>query len=424
MLKRKWTTKVKYLTPFETPIVKYFSDQSKPLKGIRVLDMSRILVGPYCTMYLADFGADVIKVESLEGDETRKWGPPFKGPDSTYYLSINRNKKSIAVDVKKPEGRDIIYKLAGISDIFIENFAHGVTDRLKVDYESLKKINPKLVYASITGYGPTGPYSEKPGFDNIIQSTSGLVHITGSEEQPYKVGVAICDVLTGLNITTGILAALYSRNLTGVGQKIETNLLHSTAEALVNVASTYLNGGKEAKRWGNHHPNIVPYGIYPVGQKKFITIACGTDKQYYELCKAIGRPDLATDSRYLLNKDRVGHREELNAILESEFQKYTLEDLVKLLEERRIPCGPINSLETLFSDKHVVETQMVEKVKSQYHGDLQFVRNPLKFGTSESETNPSQPPPTLGEHTREILVDLLKKTPEEVQELYDKKVVK
>lgn len=399
-----------------------FTKNEKPLKGIRVLDLSRILVGPYCSMYLADFGADVIKIEAPDGDETRKWGPPFKGPDSTYYLSVNRNKKSMTVDLKSPEGLNLIYELAKESDVLLENFSHGVTERLKVDYETLSKINPRLIYASVTSYGSEGPYASKPGFDNIIQSIAGIVHITGNEQEPFKVGVAITDVLTGLNITIGILTALYARNKTGYGQKVETSLLDCSVEALVNVASAYLNGGKEAKRWGNHHPSIVPYGVYKLGDGKFITIACGTDKQYQEMCKAINRPDLAKDPRFIANKYRVEHRNELNQELNIEFERYTLANLLADLEHYRVPCGPINNLEALFNDQHVKETHLVEEVQSPHHGLLKLVKNPVKFG--ETEVTKTQPPPVLGEHTDEILEKILKKSPQEIKELRSKGIVK
>ena len=409
----------------KTPINSFGTSSSPPiLHGIRVLDLSRILVGPYATMYLGDLGAEIIKLESPDGDETRRWGPPFCGPDSTYYLSVNRLKKSIVIDLKKPEGLNIVYDLIKKSDILVENFATGVTERLKIDYNTIKPLNEKIIYASITGYGSNGPHSEKPGFDLITQAISGYMHITGEQEphsQPMKVGVAITDVLTGLNIVNGILAALYSRKLTGKGQKVETSLLESSISSLVNIASAYLNADLEAKRYGNHHPSIVPYGVYKVGKNDHLAIACATNKHFMIMCEAIGRKDISENEKFKSNGLRVHNRNELNSLLEIEFEKFDFETLIKLLEKNKIPCGPINNISKLFNDEQVKALKVVEKIEDENHGDLQLIRNPLKF--SESSMAKLTSPPTLGQNTVEILTQILGYEIDLIEELRMKKVI-
>jgi len=391
------------------------------LKGVRILDLTRILAGPYGTMLLADMGAEVIKVEAPEGDETRKWGPPFIGNDATYYFSINRNKKGICLDLKKKEALDILYKLVEKSDVVVENFAPGVTDRLKIDYNTLSQLNPKLVYASMTAYGYGGPWSSKPGFDMINQSMSGLLHITGHKDgEPAKVGVAITDIVTGLTLINGILAALYERNFTGKGKKIETSLMESILSGLVNIWSAHLNGGVNPGRNGNQHPSIAPSGIYPTSEGKYIAIFCN-DKQFVALCEAIGCEDLAKDERFSTNKARVTNVNALEEILKKKIKEFDFETILKKLEEKRVPSGPVNNIKDVFASEHIKALDIVKKVETEKYGELKLVRNPLKI--DGEYCNDIREPPGLGEHNEEVLGEILGYSKEEIAQLKEKKII-
>ncbi len=398
-----------------------FSSSFKPLDKIRVLDLSRILVGPYCTMFLGDLGAEVIKVESPEGDETRTWGPPFKGPDATYYLSNNRNKKNLCLDIKKPEGLQIIYDLVRKSDILVENFAVGVTKKLKIDYETIEKLNPSIIYASVTAYGNVGPWSNKTGYDVVNQAFTGLMHITGEPDRaPQKVGVAATDILSALTLGNGILAALYNKKITGKGCKVETSLLESTLSALVNQWSACLNGDKDPKRTGSLHPSIVPCGCYQTKDGKYFTICC-TDKQYLQLCEALEAKDLLEDSRFLTNKGRMQNREEFEKRINEYFLKYDLETLMEKLDEHRVPAGPVNSIRDAFSQKQTQVLKIVQESYSEAYGKVKQVRNPLRFNGNTLET--VLPPGTKGKDNVEILINILGYTSDQVQNLREKLVI-
>ncbi len=376
----------------------------QPLNGIRVLDLSRVLAGPYCTMVLGDLGADVIKVESPEGDETRGWGPPFVEGESAYYLCVNRNKRSIVVNFKTDEGRAIICELIKRSDVLVENFRPGTLARFSMDFESASVINPNLIYCSITGFGQTGFLRDKPGYDFMIQAMGGLMSITGEPNgEPMKVGVAVADLFAGQNAVIAILAALQARTQTGKGQHLDISLFDSQVGMLANVASNYLISGNLPKRYGNAHANIVPYQSFQASDAWFV-IAVGNDRQFERLCEVIDNPELAHDSRFVTNSDRVKNREELIDLLKPIFLEKTASEWLSALENAGIPCGPINTLDKVFAMPQVEARDMVVSIKHQETGDLRLVGSPLKFNDTPVEYK--LPPPKLGEHTEEILKEL------------------
>ncbi len=377
-----------------------------PLEGIRVLDLSRVLAGPFATQLLGDLGAEIIKVEAPgRGDETRSWGPPFADGEAAYYLSVNRNKKSITVNLKTPEGIDIIKKLAKISDVFIENFKVGGLDKLGLGYEEIKKENPRIIYVSITGFGHTGPYKERPGYDFIIQGMCGVMSVTGEPDgEPMKVGVAWTDVITGLFASNAILAALIEREKSGLGQYIDISLLDSAIAAMVNQASNYLISGVPPKRYGNAHPNIVPYQAFKT-KDSYMILAVGNDSQFEKFCKVAGREDLANNPDFATNPKRVENREKLIPIIKDIMLTKTTAEWCKLLTEAKVPCGPIYNLKEVFEDPHVQSRNMVVNVKHPTAGKIPLVGTPLKFSRTKVQFN--QYPPLLGEHTDEVLHHLL-----------------
>jgi formyl-CoA transferase len=379
----------------------------QPLTGIRVLDLSRVLAGPYCTMVLGDLGADVIKVESPEGDETRGWGPPFAGEDrgeSAYYVCVNRNKRGIVVDFKTDEGRRIVHELIERSDILVENFRPDTLSRFGLDFESAFAINPKLIYCSITGFGQTGPLRDKPGYDYMIQAMGGLMSITGEPDgDPMKVGVAVADLFAGQNAVIAILAALQAQAQTGKGQHLDISLFDSQIAMLANVASNYLISGILPKRYGNAHANIVPYQSFQA-RDAWLVVAVGNDRQFEKLCKVVGKWELVSDARFQLNSERVKHRDELISILKPIFLTKTSHEWLVMLEAEGIPCGPINTLDKLFSMPQVEAREMLVHMEHTGIGDLRLVGSPLKF--SDTPVEYKLPPPRLGEHTEEVLKEL------------------
>jgi formyl-CoA transferase len=378
----------------------------QPLQGIRVLDLSRVLAGPYCTMVLGDLGADVIKVESPEGDETRGWGPPFAAGESAYYLCVNRNKRSIVVDFKTDEGRAILHELIKQSDVLVENFRPGSLARVSLDFESASVINPNLIYCSISGFGQTGPLREKPGYDFMIQAMGGLMSFTGAPDgEPMKVGVAVADLFAGQNAIIAILAALQVRTLTGRGQHVDISLFDSQLSMLANVAGNYLVSGNLPKRFGNAHANIVPYQSFQTSNGWFI-LAVGNDRQFEKLCAVIGNSDLVRDERFVTNSGRVKNREDLLAILKPIFMQRTASEWLSLLEDASIPCGPINTLDKVFAEPQVAAREMLIHMQHAEIGDLRLVGSPLKFSNTQIEYK--RPPPKLGEHTEEVLKELVR----------------
>jgi crotonobetainyl-CoA:carnitine CoA-transferase CaiB-like acyl-CoA transferase len=376
------------------------------LTDVRILDLSRVLAGPYCTMVLADYGADVIKVEEPgAGDGTRAWGPPWVGDQSAYFLAANRNKRSITVDLKTSEGRQIIHELAAHADVVIENFKVGGAAKLGIDYVSLAVLNPRLVYCSITGYGQTGPYKERAGYDFIIQAQGGVMSITGPEAgEPYKVGVAIADITTGLFAASAILAALHERTRSGKGQAIDVALLDSQIAWLANVAQNYLATGEPPARYGNAHPSIVPYESFPTADG-YIAVGIGTDGQYRKFCATVGRPDLADDARFAANAARVEHRAALIPQLQAIFITQTTAAWLELFNALSVPAGPINDVAAALEAPQVQARGMVQEVEHPTAGRIKVLGPVAKFGRTPATVR-SAPPP-LGHHTEAVLCDLL-----------------
>jgi len=391
------------------------------LTGVKVLDLTRVLAGPFCTMMLGDLGADVMKVEAPGGsDETRSWGPPFQNGVSAYYLCANRNKRSITVNLKTEEGRELIRRLAKQSDVMIHNFKTGSMEKWELDYEQLKAINPRLIFCSITGFGETGPNRHLPGYDYIVQGMSGMMSITGGENSgPLKIGVAMMDILTGLYSAIAIEAALLEREKSGLGQKIDMALFDSGVSALVNVASNYLISGNVPQRLGNDHPNIVPYSTFRALDGELI-IAVGNDRQFASLCEILGIPELAEDENYRTNEMRVRNRRQLTEILENRIRLKPVAEWMKRLSESTIPCGPINTLDQVFADPQIAAREMVVDVKHPEAGVVKLVGSPLKLSRTKVEVK--RHPPIAGEHTEEILQELGLST-EEINHLKNKHII-
>lgn len=386
-----------------------------PLEGIRVLDLSRVLAGPYCTMLLGDAGADVIKVEPPAGDDTRRWGPPYVGGESAYYLSCNRNKRSIALDISRPEGRAVLLRLVRGADVVVENFKLGTMERWGLGYEEvLQKVNPRLVYCGISGFGRTGPYAGVPGYDFVVQAMAGLMSITGEPDgAPMKVGVAVTDLTTGMLAAVAIGAALVGRERTGRGRRVDVSLLETQVGWLANVASNYLVSGKVPRRMGNAHPNIVPYQTFRAKDRELV-VAVGNDGQFRRFCELIGMPELADDPRFAANRDRVVHREELCRLLEPVLAQRTADEWIQAMWAEGIPGGPINTVDRVFADPQVQHLGLVHRVDHPTAGKVPQVGSPLRF---DGEQGPiRRHPPLLGEHTREILAEAGYR-PAEVDEL-------
>ena len=375
----------------------------KPLSDITVLDLSRVLAGPYCTMMLGDLGAEVIKVERPEiGDETRQWGPPDAGGESAYYLCVNRNKRSLTVNLKTPEGQEVIRRLAEQSDVVIENYKVGTIQKMGLGYEDLKKKNPELIYCAITGFGQNGPYKDKPGYDFMIQGMGGVMSFTGDPGgPPMKVGVAIVDITAGLFACSSILAALRHREKTGKGQYIDISLLDSMVAWLANVGSNYLISGEMPIRYGNGHPNIVPYEPFNTKDGTYIALAVGNDKQWQKFCGLAGINDLASDPRFATNPQRVRNRKALIPIITEKMLNRPGEEWIRELDNLQIPCGPINTLDKVFSDAQVLEREMVAEVPHPTANTVKMVASPMKLYETPCEI--TRHPPLLGEHTDEIL---------------------
>ena len=408
------------------------------LEGIRVLDLSRVLAGPWCTQTLADLGADVIKIERPgAGDDTRNWGPPFlptadgrESHESAYYLGANRNKRSVTCDIAQPEGQALVRQLAEHCDVFIENFKVGDMARYGLDYAALSALNPKLVYCSLTGFGQTGPYAPRAGYDYIIQGMGGLMSVTGERDDlnggPQKVGVAVADLFTGMYATVGILAALRHAERTGEGQHLDMALLDTQVAMLANLGANYLVSDQAPGRMGNAHQNIVPYQVFEVapradGGKDFIILAVGNDGQYAKFCEVAGRPDLASEPRFVKNADRVRHRAELVPMLEAVMKTRAKADWLSALEAAKVPCGAINSLDEVFADPQVQARGMVTHWQHPLRADLPLVSSPIKLEKTPVRTD--RPPPMLGQHTDEVLGELLGVDAARLATLRDRQVI-
>lgn len=381
---------------------------TQALSGIKVLDLSRILAGPFCTQMLGDLGADVIKVEQPGvGDGTREWGPPYAGGESAYYLCVNRNKRSITLNLKTEKAREIVRQLVAQSDVLIENFKYGEMAKLGLDYAHLSKLNPHLIYCTISGYGPTGPYKERPGFDFVIQAESGLMSITGqANAEPTKVGVATVDMTTGLYAGNAILAALFARERDPEkrGQQIEVSLYECAISWLANVASNYLVSGKVPGRLGNAHPNIVPYQPFEAQDGIEVALAVGTDGQFRKFCELAGRPELANDPRFATNPARVQNRAVLVPMLTQIFLEKPADEWLRLLQTAQIPAGSINTIDRVFSDPHTIALEIVKEIQHPTAESVKLVRSPLHLSATPTAIN--RRPPLLGEHTYEILAEL------------------
>ncbi|MCA1439442.1 CoA transferase [Ensifer sp. IC4062] len=383
-----------------------------PLKGIRVLELARILAGPWIGQTLADLGADVIKVESPAGDDTRTWGPPFvegeggEKLDAAYFHACNRGKRSVVLDFTTGEGQEAVRRLAAQSDVLLENFKVGGLAKYGLDYESLRKINPRLIYCSVTGFGQDGPYAHRAGYDYIVQGMSGIMDLTGEpDREPQKIGVAFADIFTGLYGVIAVQAALAQRERTGEGQQIDMALLDCMTGVLANQALNFLVSGKAPRRLGNAHPNIAPYQVFPTADGHLI-VAVGNDRQFVKFCDVLGRADLASDERYLTNAGRVQHRDTLTPELAAETAKFARDALLAKLEAAGVPGGPINTVADVFADPQILHRQM--RVDTPHTGAAAGtspgVRTPLRF--SRASLALERGVPRLGEHTEEVLSEI------------------
>jgi crotonobetainyl-CoA:carnitine CoA-transferase CaiB-like acyl-CoA transferase len=374
-----------------------------PLEGVRVLDLSRVLAGPYATMVLGDLGADVLKVEHPErGDDTRHWGPPFAGGESAYFLSVNRNKRSIGIDLKDPDGFERVEKLAAGADVMIENWRRGALEKLGLGYEKLKRANPDLIYCSITGFGP-GPDEDRPGYDFLVQARGGVMGITGQPGgEPTKVGVAIADIVCGLFASNAILAALHRRSVTGEGARIEVPLFESTLGWLANRGQEYLTSGEDTGLIGNAHPSIVPYQTFDAEDKPLV-VAVGNNTQFANLCKVIGRPELAEDERFATNPDRVANREALISELQREFSERPADEWADELRAAGVPSGPVNTLADVLADEHLLGSGMLQELNHPSAGHIEMLASPILIEGERLSIR--RPPPTLGQHTDETYDD-------------------
>ncbi|KAJ3188590.1 hypothetical protein HDU85_004304 [Gaertneriomyces sp. JEL0708] len=417
-------------TPFKSSATQDVEDEPSippPLKGIRILDLTRILAGPYCTMLLADLGADVIKVEHPKvGDDTRSWLPPFAAPDpatlppipegkkdywntlppeSAYFLSVNRSKRSITVDLKSREGKEIIYGLAKTADVVVENYLPGKLSSMGLGYEDLKKHKPDIIYASLTGYGQTGSYRDKAGYDVIIAADAGLMHITGERDRPpVKIGVAMTDLTTGLYVHGAIMAALIGRAQTGQGVHIDASLFESQVASLANIASNYLIAGQEATRHGDAHPSIAPYQTFQAADGR-IMIGAGNDSQFTLLCQILGRPDLSSSELYCTNRARVSNRETLIPLLDSLFSLKPIQYWIDQINGR-IPAAPIRSIRQTFEEHpQTKDRNVVTSVDHPRAGKIKIVAPAVRYGNGKMKVR--GPPPVLGQHTDEVLEEVL-----------------
>jgi crotonobetainyl-CoA:carnitine CoA-transferase CaiB-like acyl-CoA transferase len=403
------------------------TNQQGALAGLRVLDLSRVLAGPWSSQLLADLGADVVKVERPgKGDDTRAWGPPWLNDaddestgESAYYLCANRNKRSITIDLSQPEGQRLVKELAGKADVLIENFKVGGLGQYGLDYASLKQLNPRLIYCSITGFGQTGPYAARAGYDFLIQGMGGLMSLTGRAdgtegEGPMKVGVALTDVMTGLYATVAILAALARRERSGAGQHIDLALLDVQIACLANQAANYLVGGVIPRRIGNAHPNIVPYQEFPTADG-YMILAVGNDSQFASLCAVLGKSEWSSDERFSTNPQRVKSRDELVAMIRSTTLRRPTKEWIAVMEAAGVPCGPINDLEAVFSDPHVQARNVRIEMPHPLAKQVALVANPIRL--SESPVQYLRSPPTLGQHTGDVLRDWLEMGEAQIDDL-------
>jgi formyl-CoA transferase len=376
-----------------------------PLDGVRVLDLTRALAGPYCTLLLGDMGADVLKVELPGvGDEARGWGPPFIEGESSYFLSINRNKRSLTLDLKRPEGRDVLRKLAERSDVLVENFRPGTMDRLGLGYEEAARLNPRLVYCSISGFGQTGPRAAKPAYDQILQGMGGAMSLTGpAEGPPTKWGIPIGDIAAGMFGAYAVACALYVRESTGRGQWIDTTMLGGQVALLTYQAGRYFATGEPPGLAGNRHPSIAPYETFEASDG-YVNVACGNEGMWQRFCSALGLEDLLADPRFRRNADRVGNREPLSERIQQRLSDLTVADTVRLLEAAEVPCGPVSDLAEVFADPQTEHLELRRRVQHPEAGEISVTGFPWQLSGTPPEIR--MPAPLLGQHTDEVLREL------------------
>jgi len=402
-----------------------------PLKGTRVLDLSRILAGPWCTQLLADLGAEVIKVERRgTGDDTREWGPPFirsaegERGDSAYFLGTNRGKKSVTIDLGTPAGQELVRSLARHADVLIENYKFGDMQRYGIDYDRVAAINPRIVYCSITGFGQTGPYRERAGYDFMIQAMGGLMSVTGERDDapgggPQKCGVPIADIMTGMYASLAIVSALRERDASGHGQHIDMALLDTQVAWLANHALNYLVSGQVPRRWGNAHPNLAPYQAFAT-QDSHIVLAIGNQGQFRRFCELAGLA-IADDPRFIDNKARLANRDALVALIAAAMKTRTTAQWMQELEREGVPCGPINTIDEVFADEHVRHRGLRFDLPHAHAPSVPQVANPIRFSRTDIEYG--LPPPVLGQHTEDVLRDWLGMPQREIASLKEKGVV-
>lgn len=400
------------------------------LENIRVLDLSRVLAGPVCTQILGDYGADILKIERPGmGDDTRHWGPPFlkdkngeNTQESAYYLSVNRNKRSVTIDFKQPEGQDLLHEFLEKSDVLIHNFKVGGLEKYGLGYEQIKERHPHIIYCSISGFGSTGPLAKEPGYDFLAQAMGGLMSITGEPQgEPIKAGVALSDVMTGLYSAIGILSALHYRKETGKGQQVDTSLLECTLASLTNVAQFYLTSGSLAPRLGNAHSTIVPYQAFPTADG-YIILAIGNDSQFRRFCEFIDHVEWADNPEFSTNENRVRNRDKIVPMIENIMVQKGTDYWIDHLKEINVPAGPVNTIEQVFNMEQIVERQMKVSVPHKATDkEIDLVGSPLKLSETPAEYKTA--PPTLGEHTEEVLIDILGKSPREIDELRHKEIL-
>ena len=408
------------------------------LDGIRILDLSRVLAGPWCTQTLADLGADVIKIERPgSGDDTRTWGPPFltdahgtETREAAYYLGTNRNKRSVTCDISQPAGQALIRELVRHCDVFVENFKVGDMARYGLDFDSLKALNPRLVYCSVTGFGQTGPYADRAGYDYAIQGMGGLMSVTGERDDlgggPQKVGVAVADLMTGMYATVGILAALRHAEKTGVGQQVDMALLDTQVAMLANLGANYLVSENIPGRMGNAHQNIVPYQVFEVapaadGSKDHLILAIGNDSQFLKFCGVAEIPEIGANPLFVKNSDRVRNRAQLVPMLEAVMKARSKPDWLTALEAAKVPCGAINNLSEVFVDPQIEARGMITHWQHPVKDDLRLVSSPIKLSATPVRTD--LPPPLLGQHTDEVLRALLNYSEQKLSDLKNSQVI-
>lgn len=393
-----------------------------PLQGIRILDITRMVAGPLCSMILGDLGAEVIKIEQPGiGDDTRKWGPPFLNGESAYFLSVNRNKKSFTLDLKEEKAREIFRELVSKSDVVLENLKSGTMDRFQLTYKNLKELNSKLIYCSITGFGLSGPYKERAGTDPVVQAMGGLIGITGEPDgKPTRIPLSIIDMSTGLYAHGAIMAALISRGTTGKGHFIEISLLDTQLMLLLNLGSSYLVAGEVPRRWGNAHPTIVPFGVFETKDRDML-LSASADVRWRRLCEALELEHLIEDPKFSTTDARIQNREEVVKQLQERLREKTANEWLDLLEKAGVPSAPINTLDRVFNDPHVLDRKILTEVTHPITGTFKMVGMPAKYDGVRGEIR--LPPPRLGEHNEEILRDLLGYAGRDIDALRNERII-